>query len=139
MPKGLLQGVEVNQAALHTAKVNARAAGMHSYIEWVQSDFRDYTPAIPPTLLISNPPHGKRLDEEERLVSLYRSLGDFMKRKLANSARGFIFTSNLRLAKEVGLAPKKRHVMSQAGEECRLLEFDIFQNFPVTDIKGSDE
>lgn len=134
MPKGMLQGIEINQAALHTAKVNARAAGMHPYIEWVQGDFRDYTPTTPPTLLITNPPHGKRLDEEERLVSLYRSLGDFMKRRLANSARGFVFTSNLRLAKEVGLAPKKRHVMSQAGEECRLLEFDVFQNSSSTDI-----
>lgn len=126
MPKGHLVGVDINQAALHAAKVNARAAGMHSYIEWVQGDFREYTPTTVPTFLITNPPHGKRLDETDRLRPLYRSLGDYMKRQLTKPSRGFVFTSNLELAKEVGLAANKRHVLSQSGDECRLLEYDIF-------------
>lgn len=126
MPKGRLLGLDINQASLHASKVNARAAGVHAGIEWVQSDFREYEPTVPPSLLITNPPHGNRLDETDRLRPLYRSLGDFMKRKLALPSRGFVFTANLELAKEVGLAPKKRHVLSQSGEECRFLEFDLF-------------
>lgn len=126
MPKGRLIGLDVNQAAHHAAKVNARAAGLHSYIEWHQTDFRDYVPQTAIKFLITNPPHGNRLDEGEMLKPLYRSLGDFMKRQLTIPSRGFVFTANLDLAKEVGLAPKKRHVLSQSGEECRFLEFDLF-------------
>lgn len=126
MPKGKLTGIDINQAAHHAAKVNSRAAGMHAYIDWVQNDFREYIPKTSPNFLITNPPHGKRLESADYLVPLYRSLGDFMKRQLSLPGKGFIFTSNLDLAKEVGLAPKKRHVMSQSGEECRFLEFDIF-------------
>lgn len=126
MPKGHLLGLDINQAAIQSAKVNARAAGVHQYIELVHTDFREYEPTVGHSLLITNPPHGNRLGEAEVLKPLYRSLGDFMKRQMAIPGRGFVFTANLDLSKEVGLSPKKRHVMHQSGEECRFLEFDLF-------------
>lgn len=126
LPKNLLFGADVNKSAVHTCKINIRAAGFHQSIEVVQSDFRDYIPPVTPTLLISNPPYGQRLDDVEHLKPLYRSLGDFMKRRMAKPSRGFIFTGNLELAKEVGLAAKRRHVLENSGIDCRLLEYDLY-------------
>lgn len=125
LPKGHFFGADINKNAIHTCKVNLRAAGFHQVIDVVQSDFREYTPPVPPDFLMTNPPHGNRLGEVEHLRSTYRALGDFMKRKMAKPGRGFIFTGSLDLAKEVGLAANRRHVLDNAGIDSRLLEFDI--------------
>ena len=49
-----------------------------------------------------------------------------MKRKADKPSKGFIFTGNLELAKEVGLSPKRRHVIHNSGIESRFLEFDLY-------------
>lgn len=124
--KGRLFGTDINKDAVRVCKTNLRAAGFHQAIEVTHYDFRDYTPPILPNLLISNPPHGNRLEEVQSLKSLYRDLGDFMKRNMAKPSRGFIFTGSLELTKEVGLAAKKRHTLNNSGIDSRLLEFDLY-------------
>jgi putative N6-adenine-specific DNA methylase len=121
-----LFGIDINRNAVRVCKVNSRAAGFLQGIEVSQADFRLFDPPILPNLIVTNPPHGKRLEEETQLRSLYRALGDFMKEKCAKPAEGFIFTGNLELAKEVGLAAKRRYVLSSGGIESRLLEFDLY-------------
>lgn len=126
LAKGLISGIDINKNAAHVTKINLRAAGLHQSIEVFQGDFREYTPQPAPTFLITNPPHGKRLDDVDSLKPLYRALGDFMKQKMAIPARAFVFTGSMELTKEVGLAPARRHVIDNAGVESRLLEFDIY-------------
>lgn len=126
LPKGRLFGADLNKTAVHAAKINARAAGFHQTIEVLQGDFREYAPACAPTFVMTNPPHGHRLDDVQFLRPLYRALGDFMKQKTAKPARGFVFTGSMELSKEVGLAAKQRHVIDNSGIESRLLEFDLY-------------
>lgn len=126
MPPKHLFGVDLNKNAVRIARTNLRAAGFHPFAEVALADFREFTPTIAPNFLITNPPHGVRLEEESLLKPLYRALGDFMKHKCAKPAQAFVFTTSLELAKEVGLAPKKRHVLSSGGLDARLLEFDIY-------------
>lgn len=121
-----LFGVDRSQAAVRASKINLKAAGFHQQVEIQQADFRDYVPAIAPNLIVSNPPHGRRLEEEEQLRPLYRALGDFIKHQCTKPGRGYVFTSNLELAKEVGLAATRRHVLNNGGLDSRLLEYDIF-------------
>ena len=125
-PLKRLFGVDVNKNAIHMCKVNLRAAGFHQAVELTNADFRDFKPDVPPQLVVTNPPHGKRMESIESLRPLYRALGDFMKRQCAKPARGFIFTGSLELTKEVGLAAKRRYVMTSGGVESRLLEFDLY-------------
>lgn len=126
LPKRHFFGIDISKQAVHSAKVNLRAVGLHHAIEVVQGDLRDYDPPIAPNFVIANPPYGRRLDDIDFLKSLYRALGDFMKRKTAKPAKGFIFTGSLELSKEVGLAAKRRHVLDNGGIESRLLEFDLY-------------
>jgi len=126
LQKGKIFGTDVNKHAVHATKVNLRAAGFSREIEVSQNDFRDFDPPVAPNFVISNPPHGNRLDEEDMLRPLYRALGDWMKQKTAKPARGFVFTSSPELAKEVGLATTKRHVLQSGGIDARLLEFDLY-------------
>jgi putative N6-adenine-specific DNA methylase len=128
LPIGLITGCEVNATVARYCRANLRAAGFHREVEVVRTDFREYTPRKETNLLICNPPYGKRLaeDDDEGLTPLYRALGDFMKLKLAKPGRGFVLTGNPTLAKEVGLAPKRRHPLSSGGLDTRLLEFDLY-------------
>lgn len=126
LPVQHLFGVDKSQNAVRACKINLKAAGFQQQVEVQPADFKEYKPTIAPNLILANPPHGRRLDEEEQLRPLYRALGDFIKQNCAKPGQGFVFTSNLELAKEVGLAAKKRHVLSNGGLDSRLLEFDIF-------------
>lgn len=126
LTKGHFLGIEINKNAVRICKTNIRAAGFLQDIEVIQNDFRDYLPQVPPTLLVTNPPHGKRLDNVDDLRPLYRALGDFMKQRMAKPSRGFVFTGNYDLSKEVGLAASRRHVLHSGGVESRLLEFDLY-------------
>ncbi|KAF3363194.1 putative RNA methyltransferase slr0064 [Chlamydiales bacterium STE3] len=119
-------GTEINRNAYRICQANLRAVNLHREIQIIQSDFREVDLPTAPNFIICNPPYGNRLNEDPSLVGLYRALGDLMKRKAAKPARGFVFTGNLELAKEVGLAPKQRHVLLNGGIESRLLEFDLY-------------
>lgn len=119
-------GVDRAQPAIRATTLNVKAAGFHPLIRLEQIDFREFNPPIPPDFILTNPPHGKRLGEEALLHSLYRSLGDFFKKKCAKPAKAFVFTGSLELAKEVGLSAKRRYVMNSGGMDARLLEFEIY-------------
>lgn len=126
LPKQHLFGCDVNKQAVHATKVNLRASGFYQAVEVVNCDFRDYSPSVLPNLVITNPPHGRRLDDVEHLRSLYRDIGDFLKRKTAKPSKGFVFTGSMELSKEVGLAACRRHVFDNSGIDSRLLEYELW-------------
>ena len=123
---GHLFGMDRSQLAVRATKINLKAAGFAQQVDVQLADFRDYTPSVLPNLVIANPPHGRRLEEEEQLKPLYRELGNFLKQQTQKPAKGFVFTSSLELSKEVGLSAKKRHVLDNGGLESRLLEYDLY-------------
>lgn len=119
-------GTDINKAAIHACRLNLRASGFYGNIEVIQQDFREFQPPLLPTFLMTNPPYGKRMEETPALKPLFRSIGDFMKNRMAKPSKGFVFTGNLELAKEIGLAAKRRHVLDNSSIESRLLEFDVY-------------
>jgi putative N6-adenine-specific DNA methylase len=121
-----LFGVDVSKNAVRACKINLKAAGFSQQVDIQQADFRDFTPSIAPNFVLTNPPHGRRLEEESQLRPLYRALGDFMKQKCVRPATGYIFTGNPELAKEVGLAAKRRYILNNGGIDSRLIEYDIY-------------
>lgn len=126
IPPKHIFGVDISKNAIRATTLNCKAAGFQKEIEIVQADFREFTPSIPPTIVVTNPPYGRRLEEEDTLKPIYRALGDFLKKKCPKSSRGFIFTGNLEMTKEIGLAAKRRYPLNNGGIESRLLEFEIF-------------
>ncbi len=120
--KGSLKGLDSDRWVIESARQNIAAAGLTEIIHTHVIDFRDYEPQQFPNFMITNPPHGVRLNVD---ASLYRALGDFMKRKMEKPSRGFIFTTDYAMSKEVGLKAK-RYVVNSSGLEGRFLEYDIY-------------
>lgn len=129
LPKNCIFGSDINKQAVHAATVNLRSSGFHRSIDVIQSDISELHPKVPPTLVITNPPYGVRLEGIDHLGHLYREIGHFMKRKMAKEpkpTKGFILTGSPILAKEIGLQISKRHIIFNGGIEARLLEFEIY-------------
>ena len=59
-------------------------------------------------------------------MGLYREIGDFFKQK-CGGCRGYIFTGNMALGKQVGLRTKRRIPFYNSGIECRLLEYELYE------------
>ena len=126
IPKNHLFGLDISKNTARICQGNLRAAGFLKDVLVKQGDFREFQPEILPNLIVTNPPHGTRMDSTDVLIPLYRSLGDFMKQKVAKPARGFVFTANTPLAKEIGLSARRRHVISNSGVDSRLLEYELY-------------
>lgn len=121
---GLLIGIDINRARIADARGNVRIGGLSKMIKIDSGDLRSYTPNPKPTMIIANPPYGKRLEDEKSLIPLYRALGDLMKKQAP--ARGYVLSASLPLTKEIGLKAERRHIISHGGSEARFLEFDIY-------------
>lgn len=124
LPNQRIFGIDCSQVAVRASKINLKAAGFSQQIDVQQADFREYHPFIFPNFILTNPPHGRRL-KEDQLCLLYRALGNFLKHQCAKPGKGFIFTSNIELSKEVGLAARRRYILNNSGLDSRLLEYDM--------------
>ena len=77
-------------------------------------------------MVVLNPPYGERIGEISSLTGLYREIGDFFKKRCGGH-RGYIFTGNAVLGKQVGLRTKRRIPFFNGEIECRLLEYELYE------------
>ncbi|WMJ71913.1 class I SAM-dependent RNA methyltransferase [Cytophagaceae bacterium ABcell3] len=126
---------DLNPVAVHAAKTNAEIAGVADLIEFKVCDFRDTPVYEGGGVVMVNPEYGERLGDEEALVPVYKALGDFFKSK-CQGYKGYIFTGNLNLAKNIGLRTSKRVEFYNGRIECRLLEYELYRGSKKKTGKG---
>ena len=110
--------------ALGLARANLHALGVEALVRLKQADIVEMPPPAHSGVLVTNPPYGVRLDDQEVLAALYPRLGDALKRKYAGWT-AYIFTADLRLPKLIGLAASRRTPLYNGALECRLFEFKL--------------
>lgn len=120
----VVYGSDRHGNALKTAQTNLEAAGLADAVSLKQADVLDLKPPAEEGILITNPPYGVRLGEQEELAAFYPRLGDALKRHFSNW-RAYIFTADLRLPKLIGLAASRRTPLFNGALECRLFEFKM--------------
>jgi putative N6-adenine-specific DNA methylase len=122
---GVVLASDVRREALEAARLNARAAGVEATLAFRQEDF--VNTAIPDGegIVVLNPPYGERMGDATALAPLYRAIGDFFKQR-CRGYRGYIFTGNPDLAKEVGLRTKRKIPFFNGDIPCRLLEYELY-------------
>jgi putative N6-adenine-specific DNA methylase len=115
-------GSDRDSRALESARSNLRAAGLEDTVRLTHADVLTVSPPADSGVLIMNPPYGVRMEDQDRLAAFYPKLGDALKQRFAGW-RAYIFTSDLRLPKLIGLSPSKRTPLFNGALECRLYEF----------------
>lgn len=73
--KPILEGWDVDEKALETARQNARLAGVDHLIKFRKKDARELDTLKGKGSIIANPPYGERLMSKQEVERLYRELG----------------------------------------------------------------
>ncbi len=117
-------GSDLYGAALKLARENLVAAGLDGVVQLKQANMLELSPPQATGVLVTNPPYGVRLGEQQALADLYPKLGDVLKQRFAGW-RACILTADLRLPKLIGLKPSRRIPLYNGALECRLYVFEL--------------
>jgi len=122
LPK--LIGCEINKKVFEQAKVNVSLAGLENYIELINNDILELHLELEPGIIICNPPYGKKLGDENELISLYEQMGIFLK----NNFSGWEFwllSGNPKLTKYLKMKSSLKIPVSNGGIDCRWIKYLI--------------
>lgn len=120
----LIIGCENNIDIANQAKKNIKSIGFENLINIYPCDFRDFQLPKNQGLIITNPPYGKRISNEEQLVKLYQDLGIYCK----NNASGWqlwILSGNSFLTRFIRMKSQRKFPISNGGIDCRWLKYQI--------------
>ena len=117
-------GCEINKKVFEQAKVNISLAGLENYIELINNNFLELQLNLAPGIIICNPPYGKKLGDENELISLYEQMGIFLK----NNFSGWEFwllSGNPKLTKYLKMKSSLKIPVSNGGIDCRWIKYLI--------------
>jgi 23S rRNA G2445 N2-methylase RlmL len=80
----LLYGYDKNPKAIEIAKTNAKRAGVANKIEFKEQDISKLKKFTNTGYIITNPPYGQRMGDEEEVKILYKEFGEVLKREFSN-------------------------------------------------------
>ncbi len=82
------------------------------------------SPAAVGGVMVTNPPYGVRMEDRDELAAFYPQLGDALKKRFSGWT-AYILSSDMQLAKRIGLAASKRTPLFNGALECRLFEYKL--------------
>ncbi len=124
-PEFEITGIDRSHQAINSAMENAKAAGVQDVINFHTMPFEHYTPTISKQTIVSNPPYGGRITDDDLFV-LYKNIGDQLKKKYQGST-AWILTANQDAAKNIGLHASRKIQLFNGALECRFLKFDLYE------------
>ena len=118
-----IYGADISGHALKIAQENINAAGISKYIELRHQPIAEFEPIEGKTLMVTNPPYGKRLHPKE-LDNLYTDLGTLLKHKFAGNDAWVI--SQQPYINKIGLRPSKKIKLKNGDLDCDYWKFEVF-------------
>jgi putative N6-adenine-specific DNA methylase len=117
-----LYGSDLYGDALKAARTNFEESGLADTVSLKQANMLEISAPAPTGIMVTNPPYGVRLGDDEELAEFYPKLGHLLKQKFSGWNCYFL-TADLRLAKLIRLSASKRTVLLNGNLECRLFEY----------------
>nr|WP_051537540.1 class I SAM-dependent RNA methyltransferase [Nitrosomonas cryotolerans] len=119
-----LYGNDLYGSALTDARTNLQAAGLTDVVTLKQANMLEISPPAANGILITNPPYGVRIGEQQTLADFYPQLGDTLKKRF-NGWTVYILSADPALPKSIRLSPSRRIPLFNGALECRLLEYKM--------------
>lgn len=123
-----IRGYDASGAAIASAEENIERAGLKGRVRVVRKELADFVKpthvALDTGLIITNPPYGERLGDENSLVHLYRYLGEAFRREFTGWQAG-VFTGNPDLGKAMAWHSHQQYRFLNGSIESRLLLFEL--------------
>ncbi len=118
-----LVGIDANPLAIEAAQRNAERAFLtEDTIHFELGDARDAVAPAPTGWMVTNPPYGERLDEED--LEFWREWSSNLKKEFGGWQVNII-TSDLDLPKHLRLKANRRTPIFNGALDCRLFNFEL--------------
>lgn len=117
LPKGKIFGADKDHQVLDLCLAHLKKTNFQDSIEVTNKDIRSYFPKVAPSLVVCNPPYGKRLQATQEV---YQALGQFLQTKCAPAVRAYVLTTEIKLVEASKLPIKEILPFPHGGLETSL-------------------
>jgi len=123
-----LYGYDLDKKVLQMAKQNAKNASVAEFIEFHNTPIAIAQPPkdVETGLIITNPPYGTRIGDEDNLKDVYRDLGHTLKHNFVGWS-AWILAGNKDLLSEMKLKSTRKFFVYNGNIECRFLKYEMFE------------
>ena len=121
-----IYGSDLSADVLKAACANLSAAGMERVVNLKRANVLEISAPAKEGMIVTNPPYGVRLGEQEQLAEFYPKLGDVLKKEFGGWS-AYLLSADMRLPKLIRLAVSKRTPLYNGALDCRLFEYKIVE------------
>ena len=121
-----IYGSDLSAAVLNAARANLMASGLEKIVSLKRADVLEIAAPAQEGIIVTNPPYGVRLGEQQALAEFYPKLGDVLKKQFTGW-RAYLLSADMRLPKLIRLAASKRTPLFNGALECRLFEYKMVE------------
>ncbi|MDO4159838.1 MAG: THUMP domain-containing protein [Prevotellaceae bacterium] len=120
-----IYGYDIDMAAVNTATLNAKAAGLTNDITVKQADFKDFKQPEGKAILVVNPPYGERISTPD-LLGTYRMMGEVLKHQFKNND-AWVLSYRQECFDQIGLKPSIKIPVYNGSLECEFRKYQMFE------------
>lgn len=117
-------GYDMDKRVLMKAIENAKRAGVNGIIKFKRENVATLTPPVEKGLIVTNPPYGARLGDEDNLRDVYRDFSHTLKTQF-KGWNAWILSGNKDLIGDLKLKASRKHFVYNGSIECRFLRYEI--------------
>ena len=117
-------GYDIDRKVLMKAIENAKRAGVNEFIKFKREGVVSLTAPIEKGVIITNPPYGARLGEEDNLKDVYRDFSHTLKNQF-KGWNAWILSGNKDLIGDLKLKSSRKHFVFNGSIECRFLKYEM--------------
>jgi putative N6-adenine-specific DNA methylase len=121
-----IYGSDLSDEVLKAARANLMAAGLEKIVSLKRANMLEISAPAKQGIIVTNPPYGVRLGEQQALAEFYPKLGDVLKKQFSGW-RAYLLSADMRLPKLIRLAATKRTPLFNGALECRLFEYKMVE------------
>ena len=130
-----IYGSDLSGDVLKAARANLMAAGLEKIVSLKRANVLEISAPAKEGIIVTNPPYGVRLGEQQTLAEFYPKLGDVLKKRFSGW-RAYLLSADMRLPKLIRLATSKRTPLFNGALECRLFEYKMVEGGMRKNPKG---
>ena len=121
-----IYGSDLSGEVLKATRANLMASGLEKVVCLTRANVLEISAPAREGIIVTNPPYGVRLGEQQRLAEFYPKLGDVLKKQFSGW-RAYLLSADMRLPKLIRLAASKRTPLYNGALECRLFEYKMVE------------
>lgn len=117
----LIKGFDIDERAVEAARENAEEAGVGDDIRISKMDMKKFRAEEDHGIIITNPPYGERIGDDEKIQKIYRKLADILENRPTWSL--FLITTDKKLEESLGRKADRRRKLYNGRLETQYYQF----------------